>query len=621
MAGEYTSADIAINAKDHTKAGITSAKKGIGGLTKTVRSYGAEIAAVVGAIYGAIRAVKGLTDAYAKQQTSITQMESALRATGKYTPELSQEIQELARQLQKTTVYGDEVTLTATSLLQSLGSLSASGLKQAIPLVQELAAGMHMDLEMAASLVGKTLGSTTNALSRYGIVLDATASPSEKLSQLTDQINQKFGGMAEALGNTFQGRMQKLKNAYGDIKEILGSFIATEAEPFMKWLLDFLQNGRNIEIISRVVRGFGATIVIVFGLAINYIKTLVKYYEIWANAAITAGKIIKIAFNPREWGKGEMKAALTDLKDYTVQAAKDIYDNWETYVINTMDRWNRVMKGEVVPTIKGANVEYNLMTGQAAETTDEWANTIVYAGERLDSYLEQLQSAREGQKYLTDSVKESDDFVKNLINTFGIYNENAYDMGQANADLVASTNELNDAYKFFGVTTEDVSRRFQISMMSAWMSVWNVTQSMKENIKDALKNLFVSLLQMIGKQLIIAAGGYLLTLQWAKAAAAVALSASAFAAASLISSFQQGGVIKAQQGYGGGDVVPAMLEPGEMVIRKEIVRENQPALNAINSGQGFSPIINVYLDGKKISGTITKWTENGDLRIAPQAVK
>lgn len=43
-------------------------------------------------------------------------------------------------------------------------------------------------------------------------------------------------------------------------------------------------------------------------------------------------------------------------------------------------------------------------------------------------------------------------------------------------------------------------------------------------------------------------------------------------------------------GYGGGDKIPALLEPGEMVIRKEAVAKYQPILGAMNAGtlQGFA---------------------------------
>ncbi len=58
---------------------------------------------------------------------------------------------------------------------------------------------------------------------------------------------------------------------------------------------------------------------------------------------------------------------------------------------------------------------------------------------------------------------------------------------------------------------------------------------------------------------------------------------------------QKGGPIP---GYGGGDVVPAMLEPGEFVITKEATRSNRAFLETINSGK----IPGMYRNGKDQAG-------------------
>ena len=81
---------------------------------------------------------------------------------------------------------------------------------------------------------------------------------------------------------------------------------------------------------------------------------------------------------------------------------------------------------------------------------------------------------------------------------------------------------------------------------------------------------------------------------------------------------QQGGLVG---GYGGGDRVPIMAEPGEMVMRKEIVAQNRPALEAMNAGEGGAVIHNhIYLDGDQILEFISRATESGRLPIHQNAV-
>jgi len=371
MARKFTSADIEITAKDKTKPGVTSAKTGVGKLTDTIKRYGAELAAVAVVVAGAIKIAKDLAEAYMVQEQAVAGLEAALRATGTYTPELSRDLQELAGELQKTTVYGDEATLAATGMLQSLAKLSGDGLMEAIPLVQELATGMKIDLVTAASLMGKTLGSSTNALSRYGIILDATAPPSEKLAALTEQIGDAFGGMSEAMGETFQGRLTRIQNAWGDIKEILGKFLLEQAEPVMTWLLDFLTNAENIKTITEIVKVFGAIFGTVFGYIIVFIKTTITYYKLWADALESLFKIIKVVFDPTQWGKGSIKEEVGKLKDITVLAARDVLDDWIAYGKKTGDRWTNLFGEQTDEQVKIVRNRYQLEVGMNADAREQ----------------------------------------------------------------------------------------------------------------------------------------------------------------------------------------------------------------------------------------------------------
>jgi hypothetical protein len=52
-----------------------------------------------------------------------------------------------------------------------------------------------------------------------------------------------------------------------------------------------------------------------------------------------------------------------------------------------------------------------------------------------------------------------------------------------------------------------------------------------------------------------------------------------------IPGFQLGGRIP---GYGGGDKVPALLEKGEFVVRKEVAREYGDVLENINRGENYA---------------------------------
>ena len=82
-----------------------------------------------------------------------------------------------------------------------------------------------MDLFAAADLVAKTLGSSTNAMSRYGIEVTGAVGSTERLDTLTQNIAKTFGGQAAAQAETMTGAMRQAGNAAGDAAENLGKLL------------------------------------------------------------------------------------------------------------------------------------------------------------------------------------------------------------------------------------------------------------------------------------------------------------------------------------------------------------------------------------------------------------
>ena len=83
-----------------------------------------------------------------------------------------------------------------------------------------------MDLKSAGDLVAKTLGSSTNAMSRYGIEVTGAVGSTERLESLTGNVARLFGGQASAQAETLAGSIEQMKNAIGDAGEAIGSLLA-----------------------------------------------------------------------------------------------------------------------------------------------------------------------------------------------------------------------------------------------------------------------------------------------------------------------------------------------------------------------------------------------------------
>ncbi|MHA1225260.1 MAG: hypothetical protein ACTSPV_00790 [Candidatus Hodarchaeales archaeon] len=589
--------EVPIIGRDQTGQAVASAKKNIGGLSKLVKSYYAEMAAAAAAVYGMVRSMKSLTDAYSKQQEALTKLYTSLKNTGQYTPEYFNELQKLASGLQQVTVYGDEATLSAAALLQSLAGLSQEGLKQAIPLVQDLAAGMGIDLETAASLVGKTLGSTTNALSRYGLILDATAPPSEKLAQLTEQINQKFGGMAQALGGTFQGQLTQFKNLIGDIKERLGAVLVGELSSFMTWILDFIGQEKNLRIIIKVFQGIITTVATFGGLFWNVFKTLVGQIKILASLFDNLGKIIWTVFDPRKWGKGEIKSALEDIKNTVVNTAKDIGESWVNYATKTYQRWSRLFKDDI-PQITAVTNSYSVSIqqinyetenmGTVAEQTEEkiqslrteiegLGNTFFMTGEYADYLIEGLKNAQKygeiGKGILgTETTGE----IKQITDAYSIYYDQIRRINAANIDYQTNTEKVLEEHEKLKEQLKDMLTTGVEYWGNFWSALGEGMAGNIENMRKMLGQLVAEAMKAIGKLMALRAIQALITGNYAKAAGLLFGSAMIYTA---------------------GGFAGARLQEGGIVTRPTLalVGEREPeAVIPLSKAKGMGITVNVY---------------------------
>jgi len=67
--------------------------------------------------------------------------------------------------------------------------------------------------------------------------------------------------------------------------------------------------------------------------------------------------------------------------------------------------------------------------------------------------------------------------------------------------------------------------------------------------------------------------------------------------------------------------VPALLEPGERVIPKEVVREHEPEIQQMMGGEEGT-VLNqqIFLDGRELAGWITKQIRNRNITVDARAI-
>ncbi len=213
---------LLVEMKSNIKQFQQGMSKAQGTLKKMTAQFGAMAKGMLAAF--GIKAIAGFIKNIFNLYDVQNKAEAALLTALKGREDAQQRLIRQAQELQKATLYGDEETIQAQALLASM-ELEEEAIKRLTPLVQDLATMKGMKLAAAADLVAKSVGSSTNALSRYGIEITGAVGSSERLNSAVDALTIKFKGQAMAAAEAGSGGLQQLKMALDDVKETMGGVI------------------------------------------------------------------------------------------------------------------------------------------------------------------------------------------------------------------------------------------------------------------------------------------------------------------------------------------------------------------------------------------------------------
>ena len=132
----------------------------------------------------------------------------------------SKELLNHATNLQKVTAFGDEEVLAVQTQIAAY-TKEEETIKRLTEATLDLAEGKGIDLATAGELVSKTYGSSTNALSRYGVTVSGAADSTRRLESLTKNIDILYGGMSTKIDTTSKA-VKQMGNALGDAGEEIG---------------------------------------------------------------------------------------------------------------------------------------------------------------------------------------------------------------------------------------------------------------------------------------------------------------------------------------------------------------------------------------------------------------
>lgn len=182
---------------------------------------------------------------YFAQEVALSKLENGLKNVGEGAGALKTLTQQ-SQILQSTTTFGDEQIQNAQAMLTTFKKNSKE-IEILTPRILDLAAAFQtsgesgMDLQQVAVMLGKVNEDTIGTLKRVGVAFSKEEEEKLKSTKGTEQaivlaeiLDQNFKGMAETVGNTAAGQVQKFKNSVGDMRESLGKVLADGLLPFLQ---------------------------------------------------------------------------------------------------------------------------------------------------------------------------------------------------------------------------------------------------------------------------------------------------------------------------------------------------------------------------------------------------
>ncbi|MCS6281435.1 MAG: hypothetical protein HUM72_12455, partial [Dolichospermum sp.] len=225
--------DIKVNSNGLTKAfsdATSESKKLSDTISTALGTFGGGVAlkafsALGSAISSTTDFIKESVSAAAEQEAALNKLAQSLRATGEFSKQAVDDFAQFSSQLQKTSIFGDEVVISQLAIAKSFGATNQQA-KDLVQAAANLSATFGGSLDENVFKLGKTLGGVVSRELKSAIPeLKALGQEALSSGAALGIINQRFSGAAASELNTYTGSTIALGNAFSDLQEEIGAFV------------------------------------------------------------------------------------------------------------------------------------------------------------------------------------------------------------------------------------------------------------------------------------------------------------------------------------------------------------------------------------------------------------
>jgi hypothetical protein len=138
-------------------------------------------------------------------------------------------------------------------------------------LALDISSATGKPLETVAAALSKAYDGNAASLGRLGLGIDASILKSKDFDKIFNELRKTFDGFAKAEANTFQGRLERLKVAFDELKETIGFAVLPILTDFLNYIVKYIAPAIQ-ELVDSLTNGNGLTDA--FTKIINILKVI-----------------------------------------------------------------------------------------------------------------------------------------------------------------------------------------------------------------------------------------------------------------------------------------------------------------------------------------------------------
>jgi uncharacterized protein YukE len=444
------------------------------------------------------------------------------------------------------------------------------------------------------------------ALRRLGVPLSDAAVKSKDLNAITRELQQTFQGQAARAADTFQGRLNRLGVALGELQESLGTGFIEGLEGGAQGTDDLADSIKDLEPVVQALGNQVGSAVKGFGDLVFLAGEGAKQLGVFEGSTQDAtGQVEKFVggFLDLAFANGGALGAVSDLRDYLedqgiiTKSAAESHADYRDAVVRTGD----AAKGSVtyVDELGNEVTQSGDEAADAAEKFDLFAaaiaktDQVVAFRQAIDDVGGAFKNTNTPVNIFGEKGQENFDTLKGLIERTASYAESVDGVASQAAIASQGLSSLEGAFK--NAKMDPATRALLLEPFQALIN----------DLADAgvdVTNLQIKLDSLKSKNITV-------TTEY-RFVGSDKRNTQEYPAA--------GGFIGGRRAVGrGSDTVPAMLTPGEFVVRKAAVQQfGRGFFSQLNRGinplAGMTPTAGGSGGGLTINGGITVQSAPGE---------